>query len=209
MHTDRDGARSFARWVREGPEDSVGSWWLLFPRHSVAIRLEHGVWVSWNGNVAPHCSAVPRVAEGSALLSLFVSVPADVCSVYARMAELWDALRARAVPCERVARPHPGFFDLPRGPLARQSGCRLGVRMGQGMRTVHAEGDHVRVRTCLPVPPELRERKAAKRKWVDTHSHYAEGVVVRVDAAGVSVRVGTGRFTEGDHEWAQNNVVKL
>jgi hypothetical protein len=41
MHSDRDGARSFAVWLCKLPGAS-SSWWLLFPRHSVAIALTVG-----------------------------------------------------------------------------------------------------------------------------------------------------------------------
>ena len=84
MHVDPDHARSFAVWMSRCPESGEESWWLLFPCHGLAVKLTHGAWVSWDGRVQPHCSAVPNVEEGNALMSLFCSLPARLCVALAR-----------------------------------------------------------------------------------------------------------------------------
>ena len=216
-HIDKDGARSYARWmcVGGGVAMQSKSWWLLFPRHGIAVRLRHGVWVSWHGPTMPHCTAVPEVAEGEQLLSLFTSLPQDVCSVFARMGELWDGLRARSEPVlESVSRPSLGHFDLPRGPLPRKSGCGDKVSVGLGRRTMFTVGDAVSMRVSPEMPARVKSGgKSAKRRWMDQNSKRADGVVVEVSERRVCVRHtgarGKGHVHEGDHQWAQNNVVKL
>jgi len=79
MHRDRDGDRSFAVWVSNNKESSKSSWYLLFPEWEVAIEICHGTWISWNGKFCGHCSAVPNLAEGEQLLSLFCSIPQNLC----------------------------------------------------------------------------------------------------------------------------------
>ena len=108
MHCDADGARSYAVWLSEKQyQGASGDWWLLFPMHSLAIALAHGTWISWDGRCQPHCTAVPSVAEGDRLLSLFCSLPANLLKVQERSligrselhmrSELPEALRGRAL----------------------------------------------------------------------------------------------------------------
>ena len=77
-HNDNDAVRSYAWWGCHNPGKSHG-WWLLFPRWGVAIALKHGTFVSWDGRECAHCSAVPQVEEGDNLLSLFTSLPCNLC----------------------------------------------------------------------------------------------------------------------------------
>ena len=74
LHRDNDAARSFAVWVNEKGDESK-SWYLLFPEWEVAIEVTHGTWISWNGRYCGHCTAVPNVAAGDSLLSLFCTIP--------------------------------------------------------------------------------------------------------------------------------------
>jgi hypothetical protein len=83
-HTDCDGALSFAVWLRAKPDGGARGWWFLFPEHGVAVALAHGTWISWDGRSQPHCSTVPCAPEGDRLLSLFASLPANLCSVFKR-----------------------------------------------------------------------------------------------------------------------------
>ena len=69
---------------RHGHASKSRHWWLLFPQHGVAVQLMHGTWVSWDGRSAPHCTAVPDVAAGDCLMSLFCSLPADAVGVLER-----------------------------------------------------------------------------------------------------------------------------
>ena len=70
-------AKSFAN----GSSQRACGWWFLFLEHGVAVALAHGMWISWDGRSQPHCSAVPCVPKGDRLLSLFASLPANLCSV--------------------------------------------------------------------------------------------------------------------------------
>ena len=88
-------ARSFAVWLRAKPDGCACGWYFLFPEHGVAVVLAHGTWMSWDGRVQPHCSAVPCVPEGDRLLSLFASLPANLCSVFEREQACGGAIAAR------------------------------------------------------------------------------------------------------------------
>ena len=79
MHRDKDGDRSFAVWVNSKGDAST-SWYLLFPEWEVAIEMTNGTWISWDGRFCGHCSAVPVVAQGDRLLSLFCSLPKNLCN---------------------------------------------------------------------------------------------------------------------------------
>jgi hypothetical protein len=78
-HNDNDGTRYFAVWVSNNKESSETSWYLLFPEWEAAIELCHGTWISWNGKLCGHCSAIPNLAVGVQLLSLFCSIPQNLC----------------------------------------------------------------------------------------------------------------------------------
>jgi len=79
LQNDCDGDRSFAVWINNKKESSNISWYLLFPEWEVAIEICHGTWISWNGTVCGHCMAVPNLADGDRLLSLFCSIPKKLC----------------------------------------------------------------------------------------------------------------------------------
>ena len=51
--------------------------------------------------MAPHCTAVPRVAEGSCLLSLFCFLPGNVVNVLGPAAAVREKLGERAQPKEK------------------------------------------------------------------------------------------------------------
>ena len=53
---------------------------MLYPHHGVAVALTHSTWISWDGCVHPHCTAVPHIADGDQLLSLFASLPHNLCA---------------------------------------------------------------------------------------------------------------------------------
>ena len=96
MHVDLDGWRSYALWVSRLGYAGLGQssrWWLLFPRHGLAIALVHGTYVSWDGRVQHHCSAVPDVAPGDRLLSLFCTLPADAVKAKERALNGMASLR--------------------------------------------------------------------------------------------------------------------
>jgi hypothetical protein len=78
-HNDNVGTRSFAVWVSNNKESSETSWYLLSPEWEVAIELCHGTWISWNGKICGHCLAIPNLAGGVQLLSLFCSIPQNLC----------------------------------------------------------------------------------------------------------------------------------
>ena len=82
-------------WLCLRTDVVVGGWWFLFPNHGVAVELAHGTWMSWDGRVQPHCSSVPCFAEDDELLSLFASLPNNLCSVFEREQACGDAIKAR------------------------------------------------------------------------------------------------------------------
>ena len=148
MHVDaNDGARSFAMWVaRHGYEGASCSWWLLFPRHGVAVAITHGTFISWDGRVAPHATASPCVADGDALVSLFTTVPLDLISMRERHCHCHTALSDRQTQGHELGpnRAHAFFASLSRGML-------------------------VGLRTTLKMPSSIginrSESKSKRRRW--------------------------------------------
>ena len=52
-----DATRSFAIWFRPKKKDNrPRRWFFLFPEHSLAIELEHGMCISWEGYKVRHAS---------------------------------------------------------------------------------------------------------------------------------------------------------
>ena len=80
-------------WIKS--DDVVGGWWFLFPKHGVAVELAHGTWMSWDGREQPHCTAVPQVEDNDKLLSLFASLPNNLCSVFEREQACGDVIKKR------------------------------------------------------------------------------------------------------------------
>ena len=85
LHNDDDADRSFAVWVNKNKgQRQSKSWYLLFPEWGVAIELCEGTWISWNGSSCGHCTAVPDLADDDELLSLFCSIPKNLCNYLLR-----------------------------------------------------------------------------------------------------------------------------
>ena len=107
MHVDPwDGRRSYAVWLSRLGYAGLGQsshWWLLFPRHGLAVALVHGTYVSWDGRVQHHCTAVPQVAPGDRLLSLFCTLPADCMKANERALMGVEALREGGPVFARLA----------------------------------------------------------------------------------------------------------
>ncbi len=80
MHRDKDAARSFAVWVNKEGDVSSKSWYLLFPEWEVCIEIINGTWISWDGQICGHCSAMPNVGTDDRLLSLFCSLSQNLCN---------------------------------------------------------------------------------------------------------------------------------
>lgn len=112
LHTDRDACRSFAVWLQLTPGAPSSSWWLLFPHWGVAVLITDGTWVSWDGRACPHCTAVPRVAQGDMLMSLFASLPADMCRVFEREQACCEIIAARMTPGAKGAAAEGLFAEL-------------------------------------------------------------------------------------------------
>ncbi len=93
MHIDKDGSCSFALWLCSSYNDptlsggvncdlSTHRWWFLLPMHHVAIALTSGTFISWDGRVVEHCTAVPPVFDdGNRLLYLFTGLPQNLVNV--------------------------------------------------------------------------------------------------------------------------------
>ena len=154
-HVDADGSRSYAVWVaRHGHASQSGSWWLLFPRHGVAVQLIHGTWISWDGRAAEHCSAVPDVDEGDSLMSLFCALPRDVVGVRERAVAGVQSLR------ERSSNPEPG--------VGHGEGHALFASLRDGVEVVY--------RWTGEAPEHLSKR--ARVRWGKAHVRWVQGKVV-------------------------------
>ena len=96
-----DATQGWACWVvhadrSEGRFDEPAAWWLLFPAIGLAVRLVHGVFVSWAGKWISHCTCVPQRVEGVQLLSLWGGYQRGVFDVMHAQAEFSDVVAARA-----------------------------------------------------------------------------------------------------------------
>ena len=108
MHIDLDSSRSHAIWVRTGGGEHMSEgWYFCWPRHSVALRLQHGTCMSWDGRAQPHCSALPStISFEDELISVFVALPKDAMSILRRRMWLREQLRLRCtkvVPFDRAS----------------------------------------------------------------------------------------------------------
>ena len=157
-HCDRDAARSFAVWMSLREDGVSESWTLLFPQHGVVVRLRSGAWISWDGRVQPHCSALAKVGEGDELLSLFCSLPANACRSLSRDADCGGELRERG---------------------EKGSGCGERGRADALLRSdAMRKGAKVMLR-CVPEPPEgvtwskSKKQKMGKEfvRWVKSRVH--------------------------------------
>jgi len=163
-HTDRDNARSFAVWLRSKTEVIVDGWWFLFPKHGVAVELAHGTWMSWDGREKPHCSSVPCCTKDDKLLSLFASLPNNLCSVFEREQACGDVIKARQEQ------------DTD-GPWSGSKGI---------FRDLHI-GTHVMLRWVPDAPEHLS--KNGKRKWGQAHFRWSACKVVALDSIKCTVQV--------------------
>ena len=165
-HCDRDGWRSYARWfARHRHASASRAWWLLFPRHGVAVQLTHGTWVSWDGRTAPHCTAVPVVAEGDCLMSLFCSLPANVVNVLQR-------------------------GEVCRAALCKRSSQGVEVSAGRALFDELREGMRVRYRFVPLAPPGKSKR--ALRDWGKAHVRWVSARVASKSATHVVLRDASG-----------------
>jgi hypothetical protein len=164
-HTDRDNARSFAVWLRSKTNTCVGGWWFLFPKHGVAVELAHGTWMSWDGRVQPHCSAVPFcVSKDDQLLSLFASIPYNLCSVFECEQVCGDAIKARQEQ------------DTD-GPWSGSKGIFLQLYIGI----------RVMIRWVPDAPEHLS--KNGKRRWGQSHFRWSACKVVALNCVKYTVVV--------------------
>jgi len=172
MHVDPDGHRSYAVWLSAlGHAGASRSWYLLFPRHGLAIELCHGCWISWDGRVQPHCTAVPDVAEGDRLMSLFCSLPANAMNVLERAHSWRDVMHDRQAPLI------PGVRDR--------------VLRGRELFDCLTKGMDVVYSYVKEAPDHLRS-KAAKMKWGKEMTRYCRGKVVGKTTAHVSILDSNG-----------------
>ena len=165
-HVDADGSRSYAVWVAgAGHASQSSSWWLLFPRHGVAVQLIHGTWISWDGRVAEHCTAVPALDPGECLMSLFCALPRDVVGVRERTVAGVQALRERSSPNPE---PKPGVGQ----------GHALYARLRDGVEVVY--------RWTGEAATHLSKR--ARVRWGKQHVRWVQGKVVHTTDTHVTIR---------------------
>ena len=90
-----DGFRGFAQWYADDPQAKITSWWFVLPEHGVAIELQDGALISWDGRVVLHCSSVPQATTD--LFSVWTSVPAAAERQHDMDASMHNTLRARCI----------------------------------------------------------------------------------------------------------------
>ena len=143
MHLDPDGARSYAVWLSEhGHRSRSQRWWFLVPHYGVAIQIVHGTWLSWDGRKTHHCTAVPLVAEGDVLTSLFASIPDNLLKAYAKNDVCSARLRERSAPAPALSAPSPSLFEpseasqasQPAEPSAQPSAAQPSARALRALR---------------------------------------------------------------------------
>ena len=117
--------------------------------------------MSWDGREQPHCSAVPRVAEGDALMSLFCSLSAKLCASLARDATCESVLVERAIPVPGPKLP----YDM-----------RVG--RAQVLLMSLSEKQKVMVRLVMDAPAGISAR--ARKQWSRIHYRFVRCRVVKV-----------------------------
>ena len=191
-HIDPDGWRCYAVWGSDQPPGASASWFLLFPHHSLAIALGHGTWVSWDGRVQPHCTAVPQVAAGDELLSVFCSLPARLIKVAERALAGDNQLKERHAS-------HLGCSSHgAQGELA--SLYRLaGKGSGRAYFDTMFVGRRVLYRVALSYPSKTSGKEkepppAELKRWGKNNHRFVEATVVEVEpeAGKMKVRDGWG-----------------
>ena len=182
-HIDPDGFRCYAVWLSKlGHAGSSRSWWMLFPRHGLAIELCHGCWISWDGRVQPHCTAVPQVAEGDRLLSLFCSLPANAMGVLERKAMWCGVMHDRAYLRPPLV-PGDGPIDVDDQATLPLRGRSLFESLEIGMPVVY--------RYVKEAPANLAS-KAARKKWGRSCARFCRGAVVTKTETHVTILDSNG-----------------
>ena len=182
-HIDPDGFRCYAVWLSKlGHAGSSRSWWMLFPRHGLAIELCHGCWISWDGRVQPHCTAVPQVAEGDRLLSLFCSLPANAMGVLQRKAMWCGVMHDRAYLRPPLV-PGDGPIDVDDQATLPLRGRSLFESLEIGMPVVY--------RYVKDAPANLAS-KAARKKWGRSCARFCRGAVVTKTETHVTILDSNG-----------------
>ena len=182
-HIDPDGFRCYAVWLSKlGHAGSSRSWWMLFPRHGLAIELCHGCWISWDGRVQPHCTAVPQVAEGDRLLSLFCSLPANAMGVLQRKAMWCGVMHDRAYLRPPLV-PGDGPIDVDDQATLPLRGRSLFESLEIGMPVVY--------RYVKEAPANLAS-KAARKKWGRSCARFCRGAVVTKTETHVTILDSNG-----------------
>ena len=182
-HIDPDGYRCYAVWLSKlGHAGASRSWWMLFPRHGLAIELCHGCWISWDGRVQPHCTAVPDVADGDRLLSLFCSLPANAMGVLQRKAMFLGVMHDRAYLRPPLV-PGDGPLDVDDQATLPLRGRALFESLEFGMPVVY--------RYVKDAPANLLS-KAARKKWGACCARYCRGKVVGKSETHVTILDSNG-----------------
>ena len=101
-----------------------------------------------------HCTAVPQVAEGDKLLSLFASLPDNLCSVFQREQLCGEALSVRMTPGVKGGGAEELFSHL-----------KLGAKV---------------MLRWVPEAPEHIVKKKGKRKWGSKHFRWLRCKVVSI-----------------------------
>ena len=113
--------------------------------------------VRWHGRLLSHATAVPEVADGDALYSIFASLPADLMGVLGRAREGEATLRERHAPSV-------GGREL------------FGRKMFEGLQ----KDMRVTYRFVPEAPPHIAACSIRKRrKWGAEHARWVRATVSR------------------------------
>lgn len=94
-HFDRgDGGPGVAMWLKKDENSTFDNWWFLLPNVSsdgekgIAIKLQHGLCIQWEGSIIKHCTAVPNIDEGDTFFGVFFGPKLKLSSAQEGMTEL-------------------------------------------------------------------------------------------------------------------------
>ena len=90
-----DSSRSFTRYARRLPAKGKPSLWFIFPHIGLAIEIDNGICISWDGRKAAHLTSVPwGLDDGDQLFAAFFALTIGVERCHQRTTEMRLALDA-------------------------------------------------------------------------------------------------------------------
>ena len=169
-HCDLDGDRSFGVWHSCGLGRS-GPWWFLFPDHGLAVQIVDCTWISWDGRVSAHCTAVPHhVDPEEGLFSMMCTLTGRLCDFLERKQHCLQQLQQQQSQT-RKRKGAPCMFE------------QIREALGPTKKLL------VLVREVKPAPAHMLGNKRALVRWGRDHARFAKHVVLQCDSASATVWV--------------------